>query len=234
MALEVHISGRGSLLAVRIKGAILCLLLGLTSPALAAPIAPLAEQTPKNFEAAVDAAKSAMMSQPAAALDEANRARALAEEFEGDERAMKIATARWLEGEALVRLNHPEQAEPVLREALEAAERIDPESKLHADLLKSGSSIAGLNGDVATAMRMLQEAHAIYLKLALTQLCFHQFKHFSLIPCGTSRQRDCNLIFSNFKTSKVLELFIFLPGISKFCEVLFFYLYQRVCLSSKP
>ncbi|WP_379551492.1 EAL domain-containing protein [Qipengyuania sp. DGS5-3] len=140
-------------------------MLGLTSPALAAPIAPLAEQTPKNFEAAVDAAKSAMMSQPAAALDEANRARALAEEFEGDERAMKIATARWLEGEALVRLNHPEQAEPVLREALEAAERIDPESKLHADLLKSGSSIAGLNGDVATAMRMLQEAHAIYLKL---------------------------------------------------------------------
>lgn len=148
---------------------LLCIAFALGAPAAAAPVAVVnsgAETTPQSkFDVAVDAAKGAMMSQPGAALEQAQQARKIASGYKGEERELKLATAGWLEGEALVRVNRPEEAEPILDEALKAAAEVAPETKLHADLLKSNATIASLSGDIAKAMMLQQEAHAIYLKI---------------------------------------------------------------------
>lgn len=117
------------------------------------------------YDRSVEAAKQAMMSDPGDALRQARRAGRLADDMPGKAGAIQDAMAAWLEGEALTRLNHPERAAPILTKALASIQKIDPGSKLHADLLKSVAAVEGLNGDVAAAMQQLHRAHAIYRKL---------------------------------------------------------------------
>ena len=117
------------------------------------------------YDRAVDAAKQAMMSNPGDALREARNAGRIAAATPGPDGAQKDAVAAWLEGEALTRLNRPEEAAPILTAALARIERAQPGSKLHADLLKSCATVAGLGGDVAAAMQQLHRADAIYRKL---------------------------------------------------------------------
>ncbi len=92
------------------------LLLALTfasSPALAQ--APAAEAQSK-FDQAIAAAKSKMMADPAAAYDLAVEAGKIAEadDAAGAGQAAETATALWLQGEALNRLNRAGEAVPLL------------------------------------------------------------------------------------------------------------------------
>jgi diguanylate cyclase (GGDEF)-like protein len=140
------------------------LALSMPVAADAAPPAPQ-QQRSGGFEAAIAASKAAMMSKPDVALREARTAAAAAEQLTGTNQTEALATAHWLEGEALTRLNRPDQAKPIIDRALAAAVKASPNSKLHADLLKSRASLHVLGGDVGMAMATLHQAHGIYVKL---------------------------------------------------------------------
>ena len=67
------------------------------------------------------------------------------------ERRSALLTARWLEGEALTRVNRPKEARPVIEAALRDAAAAEPGSKLHGDLLKSHAAVSAVTGDVLAA-----------------------------------------------------------------------------------
>ena len=117
------------------------------------------------YERSVEAAKQAMMSSPGDALREARAAGRIAATSRGPGSAIDAVMAAWLEGEALTRLNHSQEAAPILARALASIEKLQPQSKLHADLLKSHAAVAGLEGNIAAAMQQLHRAHAIYRAL---------------------------------------------------------------------
>jgi len=113
-----------------------------------------------GFEAQVAAARQAMMADPAVALEQAQAAEGLA----GADPARR-ATAQWLAGEALNRLNRADEAAPILDEALAAASAAAPGGKLEADLLMARALTAKLLSDYARAMGHYQRAHDIFAAL---------------------------------------------------------------------
>ncbi|MDP9103743.1 MAG: tetratricopeptide repeat protein, partial [Pseudomonadota bacterium] len=124
---------------------------------------PGSEKTPFSIE--LLAAKSSMMAEPQRAFAHAQAARALADkDAPGTARDMEIATASWLSGEALTRLKHPEQALPILDEALAVVSRAGPNTKLRGDLLKSRGRAAAAIGKVQSALTDFQSAYNIYAK----------------------------------------------------------------------
>ena len=123
-----------------------------------------AAQAPTAFEAKAKAAKSAMMSDPGVALEHARAATRLALR-RGAAPTVDYLTARWLEGEALTRLNKPDQARPIVDEALALVVRHTPNTKLHGDLLKSRAALAALNGEFPLALATLHHAFELYARL---------------------------------------------------------------------
>jgi diguanylate cyclase (GGDEF)-like protein len=133
---------------------------------------PVAADTPSiqaQFEAKIADTKASMMSDPEVALVAARRAGTLAKSMPGDKAAIAKATSEWLEGEALTRLNHPDQASPIVAEALATVAARQPKSKLYGDLLKSSAAIASKTGKVQDALPMLHKAFAIYQQLGETR-----------------------------------------------------------------
>lgn len=129
-----------------------CALL-LASPAVAAGDA---------FASQVAAAKAAMMADPEAALAHAREAgRSAAAASTSGARELAAAEARWLEGEALTRLNQPARARPVIESALATARRLQPRGKLHANLLMAAGSIDWMTGSAGRALERFQASHAI-------------------------------------------------------------------------
>ncbi|MBC7768920.1 MAG: tetratricopeptide repeat protein [Phycisphaerales bacterium] len=114
------------------------------------------------FEARIAEARSAMMADPAAALRIANDAEAL---LPAEGAPIDHATAEWLQGEALNRMNREQEAILVLDRALETAAEFAPNTKLHADLMKARAGSARLQGDYAQALASFQGAHNIYQAL---------------------------------------------------------------------
>lgn len=111
-----------------------------------------------------------MLSDPHAAVTQARAAERLAErEPATAERTLHLATAIWLRGEALVRLNDPKRAEPLIMRAVHMAARVAPRSKLHGDALLASGWINTVQGDVAHALRDYQHAHAIFQSLGNTR-----------------------------------------------------------------
>lgn len=117
------------------------------------------------FDAQIAKTKSSMMSDPAVALEAARNAAVTAHKMPNDKAVIAIATSQWLEGEALTRLNKAKLAEPVIARALETIKRADPDSKLHADLLKSHAAIISQTDKVENALAILHTAYRIYEKL---------------------------------------------------------------------
>ncbi len=135
----------------------------VASTANAAPATPAAPAAARKFEREVAAAKAAMMADPAVALKHARAAVELSRTSSSPSgRLMDELTGRWLEGEALVRVNQPAKAKPVIESALATAGRHLPNSKLHADLLRARAGIALLGQEVTTALSDLLMAHDIY------------------------------------------------------------------------
>ncbi|MDP8914271.1 MAG: diguanylate cyclase [Pseudomonadota bacterium] len=155
---------RGRLVTI---GAVLSAAALAVPTASAAPATSAAPVASNRFEAEVSAAKAAMMADPAAALKHARAAVELSRtNGRAAGRLSEELTGRWQEGEALVRVNRPAEAKPIIDNALGSAARHLPNSKLHADLLKARAGVALMNQEVAVALSDLLIAHQIYQKIA--------------------------------------------------------------------
>ena len=111
------------------------ILLGSAAAAHAAEPAPQAASQPADaFEGRVAAAKAAMMTDPPTALQRSLEALDLAKGRVDSAQAEHIATAQWLQGEALLRLNRPDEAAPAIDQGLATATARLPNSKLQGDL----------------------------------------------------------------------------------------------------
>ena len=116
-----------------------------------------------DLKVEVDAAKAAMLNTPQAALAFARRAQAAALRHPASpDRERALATAGWLEGEALIRVNRPAEATPVIDAALARARTAAPAGKLEGDLLKARGSAAAAQERVQPALADFQAAYRVY------------------------------------------------------------------------
>jgi len=134
----------------------------LSAAAVAHAAAPGAPPTPQApFEVSVAAAKTAMMADPQAALTRSLEALAIARREPGDH-VVHVATAQWLEGEALWRLNRLPEAQQVVAQGLTAVAARAPSSKLHGDLVMAQAEVRASQGGVQQALQGFHEAYRIF------------------------------------------------------------------------
>jgi len=114
-----------------------------------------------SFEAAVANARASMMTDPQQAIAKAKAARVIANGGQGADRATRIATTQWLEGEAHLRLNDPNAAGPLI-EAAYATLKTSPATKLKGDVLRSRGGYHAATANVAAALSDYQAAFEIY------------------------------------------------------------------------
>jgi signal transduction histidine kinase len=137
----------------------LALLFGLAALPAAAADAPF----PKAVEAAFADAKAAMMKDP----DEVLRHVAAAEQQaraikEPRQRALALATGRWLAGEAHLRANRSDAAAPLLAEGLRLIEPFKEALKLRGDLTMSQGQLYVQRDQAALALVSYQNAIRIF------------------------------------------------------------------------
>ena len=113
----------------------------------------------------VGEAKLAMMAEPDKALRYAREARVAAAAATPRDRELLLAEAGWLEGEALTRINRPEEARTIIGAALTTVLKLQPRSKLHGDLLMSAASINWMTGHIREALAQFQAAHGMFATL---------------------------------------------------------------------
>jgi signal transduction histidine kinase/ActR/RegA family two-component response regulator len=119
-----------------------------------------------RFDAEIAAAKSAMLANPESVLQHAAQAVRIAGAWPPSKpQTIATATAQWLQGEALIRLNRPDKAEPIVAAALRQVAAIAPRTRLHADLLQSDGRVSSILGRVQQALQDFQLAHNIYRDL---------------------------------------------------------------------
>jgi diguanylate cyclase (GGDEF)-like protein len=107
-----------------------------------------------------------MMGDPEAALRHARAATALSRDNPNARaRLIEEATSYWLEGEALIRVNRPEQARPAIDRGMAIVTRYGARSKLHADLLKARAALSLVTGQVQSALTDLLAAHEMFRAL---------------------------------------------------------------------
>lgn len=142
---------------------------GLTALAVAPASAWAAtgsDQATQAFDAAVAAAKAAMMADPASAMKPVLLAEQLAKRLpDAKAVATGTATAEWLHGEALSRVNQPGQALPLLEQALKGAAAAEPRSKLVADVTLARGTAETAIGDVRASLADFQRAYELYVAL---------------------------------------------------------------------
>ena len=139
------------------------ILMSSASSAQAAAPAPQSSTPPAGgFEGQVAAAKSAMMADPHTALQRSRTALDFAKTHADPAQAEHIATAQWLEGVSLVRLNRPDEAAPVIAEGLLSAAARLPNSKLHGDLTMARAELLATKGDVPSALQSFHAAYRIF------------------------------------------------------------------------
>ena len=117
---------------------------------------------PSAFDAAITKTKTAMMGDPQAALGLSLRAVSLAKTAGSGDPSLRVATAQWLEGEALSRVGRPGEAVPIIDQALAVVSVHQPNSKLQGDLLMSHGGAVALLGKVEDALSDYQRAFDIY------------------------------------------------------------------------
>jgi signal transduction histidine kinase len=123
-----------------------------------------------GFDRLVADAKTAMLSDPNRTADRALAAERLADrQPPSRERAIRQATASWLRGEALMRLNDVEAAEPLIDKAVALSSQLAPGSELQGDALLASGWISTVHADVAHALSDYQRAHGIFQALGNTR-----------------------------------------------------------------
>ena len=133
-----------------------------------------------EFDRLVANAQTSMMTHPDAALAAARRAAAIAERHKSVPRYRNaVATALWLEAEALNRTNRNAEARRAVAKASELASGAGRLTKLHGDLALSRAGIAESSGDLGLALKNYQQAHAIFVRLRL-----RRFQAVALLDLG--------------------------------------------------
>jgi len=117
------------------------------------------------FEGLATRAKAAMNADPSTALAHARDALAVARRARLADQAIQEATARWLMGEALIRLNRPGEAGPLVEHALAAVAPAQPGSELHGRLLMTRASVLADRGRTAAAHEGFRAAYRVFLAL---------------------------------------------------------------------
>ncbi|MBI1236220.1 MAG: EAL domain-containing protein [Alphaproteobacteria bacterium] len=146
--------------------------LALAVVLLAAPEAysQASELAPSPYADAIEAARTNMMSDPVAALENAQRAEQLVPvDFDGDTRNLALASAAWLQSEAMTRLGRPGEALPVAERALALLGEDPAPTKLFADTLLSIGRILKLTGEHGQALEILQQAFDVYAAIGETR-----------------------------------------------------------------
>ncbi len=115
-----------------------------------------------DVDARLAAAKSAMMVDPADALSKARDAHATAIVGGGPGAPIKIATAEWLEGEALLRLDRAAEAKAPILDGLAIVLARAPDSKLHGDLIMTKAGLDNADGRIPASLEGYQEAFRIF------------------------------------------------------------------------
>ena len=134
-------------------------LLALCTPAIA-----MTAESEAAFEAEISHAKSKMMGHSARALEHARRAAKAAAGETARAKKAKL-TARWLEAEALMRLNRAGEASQIIDKAVAETAESFSGSKLHADLLRSQGSLNARRGKFGAALFSFEEAKNAYAAL---------------------------------------------------------------------
>lgn len=144
-----------------------CCVLGLAAARANEPTrAENATPTWSGFDAFVAGAKASMMTDPKAALEQAQHAEAIAQaQPDSARRTTALATSLWLAGEALTRTNHIEEARGAIERAIKLADSDGKPTKLDGDLAMSLARVADNKGDVGLALRSYHTAHDIFAKL---------------------------------------------------------------------
>lgn len=144
------------------RGIVRAWLIGLLVAA-AVPAAGQGAGTKAQFQTLIADAKAAMLSDPPKAVERALAAERLADRQPPSRaRGVMQATAAWLRGEALLRMNDIAAADPLVARAVQIASRLAPGSQLQGDALLSSGWINTAQGDVARALDDYQRAHAIF------------------------------------------------------------------------
>ena len=118
---------------------------------------------PKPLQVQIDAAKSSMMADQAQALRHVGLIDSLARRIpDARQRALALATARWLGAEAHLRSNAAERARPLLEQGLRLIGAIPEPIKLRADLLMSQGAYYMQGDDAVKALAKYQEAFRIF------------------------------------------------------------------------
>ncbi len=114
----------------------------------------------------VEDAKAAMLTDPQSAIDLAAKADRLVASLPPTPRT-KIARAeiRWLQGEAYLRTNDVQRAEPAIASGLAELANIDRPLKLKGDLLLSRGGLSQTKVEVAAALSDYQSAYRMFKKL---------------------------------------------------------------------
>lgn len=128
--------------------------LALASPALAQR---------QSVDSLNDQAKAAMMADPPKALALAREAEKRAVDVaDAKARAVALATALWLQSEALIRSRDAAAAAPLILQALRLIDGINAPGKLRGDLLLARAGVQQAQMRPAAALGSLQEAFNIF------------------------------------------------------------------------
>jgi signal transduction histidine kinase len=126
------------------------------------------ERDQGEFDRLVAQARTLMISRPDIALSVAQRAESVAEQREATpQKREAVATALWLEAEALNRTNRNAEALLTVTKASELAASGGIATKLDGDLAASRGFIAESTGDFAHALKDYQQADDIFVRLGI-------------------------------------------------------------------
>lgn len=122
-----------------------------------------------RFDLMVADAKATMLIDPAATVGKAKAAEAAAQKLDGRQRTIAVATAKWLQGEAYLRLNDAKDAKQPIEDALQAVSTGGRPTKLNGDILLSRGGLHTMTADVAAALSDYQQAHNIFRDIGATR-----------------------------------------------------------------
>jgi signal transduction histidine kinase len=136
----------------------LALVLAASAPARAADAV-----FPKPLQAQIDAAKGSMMEDQGQTLRHVDLIDALARRVpDSRQRALALATARWLAAEAHLRSNAGERAGPLLEQGLKLIAAVPEPIKLRGDLLMSRGAFYMQANEPVRALANYQEAFGVF------------------------------------------------------------------------
>lgn len=122
-----------------------------------------------QFDRAIADAKATMLVDPKTTVAHAQAAEILAQKLPMERRNIAIATAKWLQGEASLRVNKLREAGLLIEEADTLARRNGKLVKLNGDILMSKGGYDTAVAKVADALAAYQRAHNIFRDISETR-----------------------------------------------------------------